>query len=399
MSGIFKGVVIVAAKRTPFGTYGGKFLKTDITELQAVATKAALTAGNIKPELVDTVNIGCVIANSRFDGMLIARHAALKSGIPQDKPALHVNRLCGTGFQTIVNGAQDIVTGAANISVTGGVDNMTQAPHVVRNLRFGLPLGTSPQIEDSLWLGLTDSYCNMAMAQTAEKLGAQMNVTKDEVNEFSYRSQLNWKIAQEGGRFNDELAPVEVKIKGKAETVQIDEHPRPKTTLEGLQKLPSLFKENGLVTAGTASGICDGAGTVILASDDATKQHNLTPLARVHAYATVGVDPTIMGIGPVPAIRKVLELTGKTFNDIDLIEINEAFAAQTLACAKQLNLDMNKLNVNGGAIALGHPLAASGSRITAHLVHELRRRKAKFGIGSACIGGGQGIALLIEALY
>ena len=163
MSGIFKGVVIVAAKRTPFGTYGGKFLKTDITELQAVATKAALTAGNIKPELVDTVNIGCVIANSRFDGMLIARHAALKSGIPQDKPALHVNRLCGTGFQTIVNGAQDIVTGAANISVTGGVDNMTQAPHVVRNLRFGLPLGTSPQIEDSLWLGLTDSYCNMAI--------------------------------------------------------------------------------------------------------------------------------------------------------------------------------------------------------------------------------------------
>ncbi|XP_018321467.1 3-ketoacyl-CoA thiolase, mitochondrial [Agrilus planipennis] len=398
MTTAVKGVFIVGAKRTPFGTFGGKFVKTSISDLQAHAAKAALVSANISPELVDTVNIGCVGTNSSSDGGLIARHSQLKAGIPLEKPALHVNRLCGSGFQAIVNGAQDILTGVANISLTGGTENMSQFPFVVRNIRFGTTLGVPYQFEDSLWTGLTDSFCKLSMAQTAEKLGAQQNIARQEVDEFSLNSQKRWKDAQDGGRFKEEISPIQIKGKKGAESFDVDEHPRPKTTLEGLKGLPSLFKENGLVTAGTASGICDGAGAVVVASEEAVKQHNLKPLARLVAYSAVGVDPSIMGIGPVPAIQNVLKAAGLDLSKIDLVEINEAFAAQTLSCAKVLKLDLEKLNVDGGAIALGHPLAASGSRITAHLVYELRRRKAKYGIGSACIGGGQGIALLIESL-
>lgn len=398
MSQIVKGVFIVGAKRTPFGTLGGKFVKTTACDLQVVASKAALAAANVKPELVDTVNIGNVLANSSSDGAFLARHTLLKSGIPQEKPALQVNRLCGSGFQAVVNGCQDIQTGAARISLTGGADNMSQAPYTVRNIRFGSPLGVSPVLEDSLWLGLTDTYCKLPMALTAEKLGAQCKITRDEVDAFALRSQQLWTKAQEAGRFNEELCPVSIKVKGKMEEVTMDEHPRPKTTIESLKKLPTLFKENGLVTAGSASGICDGAGAIVLASEEAVKEHNLKPLARVVSYSTVGVDPSIMGIGPVPAIQMALKVAGKTLDEMDLIEINEAFGAQALACAKELKLNMEKFNVDGGAIALGHPLAASGSRITTHLVHELRRRKQRFGIGAACIGGGQGIAVLVEVL-
>ncbi|KAJ3656222.1 hypothetical protein Zmor_015316 [Zophobas morio] len=393
-----KGIVIVAAKRTPFGTYGGKFAKTSATELQTVAAKAALAAGNVNPELIDTVIVGNVVTHSSSDGGFLSRHAALKSGVPQDRPALLVNRLCGSGFQSIVNAVQDIQTGVAQISLSGGAENMSQGPHIARNLRFGVPLGQNVVLEDTLTSGSLDTYCKLSMALTAEKLGAQYNLTKDEVDEFALRSQQNWKAAQDAGRFKEELAPVTIKSKKGEVTVDVDEHPRPQSTLEGLKKLPTLFKENGLVTAGSASGICDGAGAVIVASEEAAGKHNLTPLARIVAFSIVGVDPSIMGIGPAPAIRNILKATGKTLNDIDLIEINEAFGAQTLACAKELKLDMTKLNVNGGAISIGHPLGASGSRITTHLVYELRRRKAKFGIGSACIGGGQGIAIMVEAL-
>ncbi|KAF2902230.1 hypothetical protein ILUMI_03947 [Ignelater luminosus] len=398
MSSAVKDIVIVAAKRTAIGTFGGKFAKTSACDLQTISNKAALASANIKPELIDTVNIGCVIPGSSSDGMLLARHSQLKCGIPLDRPALQINRLCGSGFQSIVNGVLDISTGVAKISLTGGAENMSQVPFTIRNMRFGTQLGINYQLEDSLWVGLTDSYCKLPMALTAEKLGEQCKVTREEADEFSLRSQQRWKAAQDGGRFKEEIVGVPVKGKKGPETLEVDEHPRPQTTLEGLKKLKSLFKENGLVTAGSASGICDGAGTVIIASDAAAAQNNLKPLARILAYSTVGVDPSIMGIGPVPAIQNVLKVSGLSLNDIDLIEINEAFAAQTLACAKELKLDMERLNVDGGAIALGHPLAASGSRITAHLVHELRRRKAKYGIGAACIGGGQGIALLIEAL-
>ncbi|KAE8745506.1 hypothetical protein FOCC_FOCC007767 [Frankliniella occidentalis] len=398
MSAITKGIFIVAAKRTPFGTYGGKFVQKSAAELQTAATKAALVAGGIKPEIVDSVVFGNVLAITSPDSIFMPRHVALHCGIPLDRPALGVNRLCGTGFQSVVNGAQNILVGDSSIVVTGGVDNMSQAPHAVRNIRFGVGLGAPLQLEDTLWVGLTDTYCKMPMAITAENLAEKYKISRQEVDEFALRSQHLWKKANDEGRFKEELAPVSVKVKKQDVEVTVDEHPRPQTTLEGLNKLPTIFKKDGTVTAGNASGICDGAGTVILASEEAVKQHGLTPLARLVAYSTVGVEPSIMGIGPVPAIQNVLKVAGKSLNDIDLVEINEAFAAQTLACAKELKLDMNKLNVNGGAIALGHPLAASGARITSHLTHELRRRKAKFGIGSACIGGGQGIALLLEAV-
>ncbi|XP_050423244.1 3-ketoacyl-CoA thiolase, mitochondrial [Adelges cooleyi] len=391
-----KGIFIVAAKRTPFGTYGGKFVKTSSTELQVVAAKAALAAGNIDPKIVDSVIIGNVLMNSSSDGAFLPRHVLLHSGIPQDRHALGVNRLCGSGFQSIVNGAQSIITGEAQIVLTGGVDNMSQTPHVVRNARFGIPLGAPYQFEDSLWTGLTDTFCKLPMALTAEKLAEVYKVTRQEVDEFALRSQTLWKEAQASSVFNTELAPVTIKVKKTDVTVDVDEHPKPKTTLESLAKLPTVFKKDGVVTAGSASGICDGAGAVVLASEEALKKHSLTPLARLVGYSVIGVDPSIMGIGPAPAITKLLSLSGKTLNDIDLVEINEAFGAQTLACQKELKLDIEKLNVNGGAIAIGHPLAASGARITAHLVHELRRKNLKYGIGSACIGGGQGIAVLVE---
>ncbi|KAJ1524330.1 hypothetical protein ONE63_010836 [Megalurothrips usitatus] len=398
MSALTKGIFIVAAKRTPFGTYGGKFVQKSAAELQEVATKAALAAGGIKPEAVDSVVFGNVLAITSPDSIFMPRHVSLRCGIPIEKPALGINRLCGSGFQSVVNGAQSILVGDASIVVTGGVDNMSQAPHAVRNIRFGVGLGAPMQLEDTLWVGLTDTYCKMPMAITAENLAAKYNISRKEVDDFAIRSQQLWKKANDEGRFKEEIAPVTVKVKKQEVQVTVDEHPRPQTTLEGLSKLPTLFKKDGTVTAGNASGICDGAGTVILANEEAVKKYGLTPLARLVAYSTVGVDPSIMGIGPVPAIQNVLKVAGKNLSDIDLIEINEAFAPQTLACAKELKLDMNKLNVNGGAIALGHPLAASGARITAHLTHELRRRNAKLGIGSACIGGGQGIALLLESV-
>ncbi|XP_034235991.1 3-ketoacyl-CoA thiolase, mitochondrial [Thrips palmi] len=398
MSAITKGIFIVAAKRTPFGTYGGKFVQKSAADLQLTATQAALAAGGIKPELVDSVVFGNVLAITSPDSIFMARHVALRSGIPMDRPALAVNRLCGTGFQSVVNGAQSILVGDSSIVVTGGVDNMSQAPHAVRNIRFGVGLGAPLQLEDTLWVGLTDTYCKMPMAITAENLAEKYKISRQEVDEFALRSQQLWKKANDEGRFNEELAPVTIKVKKQDVQVTVDEHPRPQTTIEGLNKLNTLFKKDGTVTAGNASGICDGAGTIILASEEAVKKHGLTPLARLVAYSTVGVEPSIMGIGPVPAIQNVLKVAGKSLNDMDLVEINEAFAPQALACAKELKLDMNKLNVNGGAIALGHPLAASGARITAHLTHELRRRKAKFGVGSACIGGGQGIALLLESV-
>ncbi|XP_076169644.1 yippee interacting protein 2 [Ptiloglossa arizonensis] len=399
MSIATKGIFIVAAKRTPFGTMGGVFTNKSATDLSVVAASAALQSAGLKPEKVDSVIFGHVFALSSSDGGFLARHVALKSGVPLDKPAFSVNRLCGSGFQSIVNGAQNILTGESKVVLTGGVENMSQAPFVIRNVRFGTVLGQTHEFEDSLWLGLLDTYCNLPMGMTAEKLGSQYSLKREEVDEFALRSQQLWKAANDAGRFKEELAPVTVRVKKQDVVVDTDEHPRPQTTLQSLAKLAPVFKKEGLVTAGSASGVCDGAGAVVLASEEAVKTEGLTPLARLLGYAVVGVDPSIMGIGPVPAIKQLLKITNKRLDDIELVEINEAFGAQTLACVKDLNLDINKLNVDGGAIALGHPLAASGSRITAHLVHELRRRKnGKLGIGSACIGGGQGIAVMVEAL-
>ncbi|EDW03558.1 3-ketoacyl-CoA thiolase, mitochondrial [Drosophila grimshawi] len=398
MSAATKGIYIVAAKRTAFGTFGGALKNISQTQLQTSAAKAALDAAGLKGDQVDTVTIGNVIASSSVDGIYVPRHVGLNCGVPIEKPALGVNRLCGSGFQSIVNGAQDILVGGAKVALTGGVENMSQTPYIARNMRFGTTLGANYNLEDSLWAGLTDSHCKLPMALTAENLADQYKISRERVDEFALRSQKNWEKGQQEGAFNAEITPIKLKVKGKEVDFVVDEHPRPKTTIEGLAKLPSLFKKNGVVTAGTASGICDGAAAVIVASEDALKEYNLKPLARLVAFSSVGVKPEIMGIGPVPAIQNVLRLSGLKLEDIDLIEINEAFAAQTLACADALKLDHSKLNMNGGAIALGHPLGASGSRITAHLVHELQRKKLKYGIGSACIGGGQGIALLLESV-
>lgn len=342
------------------------------TQLQTVAAKAALEAANIKPELVDTTIIGHVLSNSSTDGIYTPRHVALHCGVPIEKPALGVNRLCGSGFQSVVNGAQDIIMGSAKVALTGGVDNMSQAPYSARNIRFGTVLGNNPALEDSLWAGLTDSYNKLPMALTAENLAEKFNISRETVDEFALRSQQNWKKGLDAGAFKAEITPLKIKVKGKEVDFVVDEHARPQTTLEGLAKLPSLFKKNGTVTAGTASGICDGAAAVVLASEAALKEYNLTPLARLVGYSYVGVSPDIMGFGPVPAIKNVLKVSGLKMEDIDLIEINEAFGVQALSCAQALNIDMNKFNCNGGAIALGHPLGASGSRITGHLVHELR---------------------------
>lgn len=397
MSAITKGIYIVSAKRTAFGAFGGAFKNTSSTQLQTAASIAAIQAAGIKPEQIDTINIGNIMAASSSDGGFLSRHVGLKAGIPIEKPALTVNRLCGSGFQAVVNSAQDILVGAAKVSLAGGTENMSQAPFVVRNVRFGTGLGQNYQFEDSLWVGLTDSFCKLPMALTAENLAAQYKIPREVVDKFALRSQHLWKKGQDEGAFKAEIAPFKLKVKGKEVDFAVDEHPRPQTTLEGLAKLPTLFKKDGVVTAGSSSGICDGAAALIVASEDAVKQFNLKPLARLVAYSTVGVQPEIMGIGPVPAIQQVLKLGGLSINDIDLFEINEAFGVQTLACAEALKLDINKLNTNGGAIALGHPLGASGARITGHLVHELQRKKVKHAVGSACIGGGQGIAVLLEA--
>lgn len=398
MASLTKGVFIVGAKRTPFGAFCGKLSQKTCTDLQEVAGRAALEAAKVNPEWVDSVVIGNVLSCSSVEAPYISRHVALRLGCDVSTPALTVNRLCGSGFQSIVNGAHDIIMGDSQIVLTGGSDNMTQAPHATRGLRTGVKLGTNPQLEDMMWEALTDQHCKTPMGVTAENLAKKYNISRQDADEFAIGSQQKWLAAQQAGHFADEMAPITIKIKRQDTVMDMDEHPKPKSDVASIGKLPSVFKKDGTVTAATASGICDGAGAVVLASEAAVKERGLTPLARLVGYSVAGVDPTIMGIGPAPAIRKLLEKAGLSLADIPLVEINEAFAPQTIACQRELGLDMARLNVSGGAIALGHPLAASGSRITAHLVHTLRRRGEKYAIGSACIGGGQGIALLLEAM-
>ncbi|XP_019622464.1 PREDICTED: 3-ketoacyl-CoA thiolase, mitochondrial-like [Branchiostoma belcheri] len=392
-----RGVFIVAAKRTPFGAFGGKLKDLTATDLSEIASRAALAAGNVPAEAVSSVVVGNCIQSSK-DAAYISRHVGLRVGVPVAASALTINRLCGSGFQAMVNGAQDIIMGDAEIVLTGGSESMTQAPFVLRNARFGTRLGLDLNLEDTLWTGLTDQHINTPMGVTAENLGEKYDISREDCDNYAIRTQSRWKDAHDNGRFAEELVPVTVKGKKGKEEFAVDEHPRPQANMEAMAKLPPVFKKNGRVTAANASGVCDGAAAVVIAGEDAVKKYNLTPLARLVGYHYSGCEPSIMGIGPVPAIEGLLQKTGAKLADVDLVEVNEAFAAQYLAVEKAAGLDPEKTNVNGGAIALGHPLAASGARITGHLVHELRRRGAKQAIGSACIGGGQGIAVLLESV-
>ncbi|GLD92794.1 hypothetical protein PINS_up001373 [Pythium insidiosum] len=396
MSSLAKNIYIVAAKRTPFGNFGGKLKDITATDLCVEASKAAIAAAKIDPALVDMVQVGNVSQTSA-DGAYIARHVQLKSGIPIEKPALTINRLCGSGFQSVIGGVHEILLGEAEIALCGGAENMSQAPLAVfgNKARFGVGLGQGLNLQDTLWSALTDSYAGTPMGITAENLAEKYGITREECDEFALRSQTLWAKANEAGHFNDEIAPFEVKAGRNVELFSTDESPRV-TSLEKLAKLKPVFKKDGTVTAGNASGISDGAGAIILASEDAVKKHNLTPLARIVSYNVAGVDPKIMGIGPAPSIRGALARAGLKIDDIDIFDINEAFAAQYLSCVKELGLNPEIVNQCGGAIALGHPLGASGSRITAHLAHALKRTGKKYAVGSACIGGGQGIAIVLE---
>ncbi|KAI1303563.1 3-ketoacyl-CoA thiolase, mitochondrial [Halotydeus destructor] len=398
MSALTRGVFIVGAKRTAFGAFGGRLKDTSSIELGEIASRAALEQAGVKPDQVDSVTVGNVGQSSSVNGAYIARHVALRTGLSAPTPCLTVNRLCGSGFQAVVNAAQDIVLRDSEISLATSSENMSQAPFLVRDARFGVKFSQTPQMECSLWSTLTDHHIKTPMGVTAENLAVKYNITRQQADEFALQSQKRWKDALDNGRFKEELVGIPFKNRktGQEEMFLIDEHPRPQTTMEILAKLPTVFKKGGTVTAGNASGVCDGAGAILLASEEAVTKHGLKPLARIVAYSVVGCDPSIMGIGPVPAIRQVLERSGVKLEDVDVIEVNEAFAPQFLAVQQELGLDPAKTNVNGGAIALGHPVGASGGRITANLTHELRRRGGRYAIGSACIGGGQGIALLLE---
>ncbi|HEX4513059.1 MAG TPA: acetyl-CoA C-acetyltransferase [Polyangiaceae bacterium] len=391
-----KNLVIVAAKRTAFGTMQGTLKNVSATDLAVVSSKAALAQSNVAAEDIGHVIVGNVMQTSA-DAIYCARHVGLKSGLPITTPALTVNRLCGSGFQAIINGCEQLLLGETSAVLVSGTENMTQAPHILRGARDGWPFGKAPQVEDSLWSALTDSYNNTPMAVTAENLATKYGITRAECDAYALSSQQRWAAANEKGYFKDEITPVEITTKKGTTQFQVDEHPRPQTTLEILGKLPPVFKKDGVVTAGNASGICDGAASLVVVTEEFAKSKGLTALARIVSWGVAGVDPSIMGIGPAPAITSALKRAELKLADMDVVEVNEAFAPQYLAVEKELGLDRAKTNVNGGAIALGHPLGASGARITTHLVYELARRKGKYAVGSACIGGGQGLAIVIAS--
>ena len=389
-------VLIVGGARTPMTDYVGALKDVSALELGAIASRGAFEKYGIKPEWIDHAVFGNVLQTSA-DAIYGARHIALKAGVPVDVPALTVNRLCGSGIQAAVSGAQMIQLGEATVVLTGGVESMSQAPHVIRGLRGGLKLGQG-RLEDSLWEGLVDTYCGCPMAITAENCAAKYGIGREAQDQYALRSQQLADAAWQAGRFADEITPVEIKTRKGVQMVDRDDHLRPETTIEILAKLPAAFKKDGTVTAGNASGIVDGGAALILASREAADRHQLKPLGRLVAWASTGVEPSLMGMGPAPATRKALALAGLSLGDLDLIEVNEAFAGQYLAVEQELGLDREKVNVNGGAIALGHPLGMSGTRLLLTVLLELRRRGRKRGLAAACIGGGQGIAAIVETV-
>jgi len=399
-----KGIYLIEGARTPMCEYegsktgdgrpGGALGQVSALELGAVAAREALRRSGVTPDRVDQVVFGNVMQTSG-DGVYGARHIGLKAGVPVPVPALTVNRLCGSGIQAVISAAEEILLGEAEVVLAGGAENMSMAPHVIYGARRGFKLGQG-KLEDSLLVALLDTYCGLYMAQTAEKIAGARGVSREAQDAYALRSQQAAFAAQESGRLGEEIVAVEAPAgRGRALRVEKDDHLMPQSTPEGLAKLPPAFGRDGTVTAGNASGIVDGAAALVVAGDAGVKASGREPLGRVAAWKFVGVEPSEMGIGPVPAIRGVLEDAGLSIRDIDLFEINEAFAAQYLAVEKELGLDREKVNVNGGAIALGHPLGATGARLLLTLGMEMRRRGARRGVASACIGGGQGIAMLL----
>jgi len=393
-------VVIVGGARTPMceyvGTPGfGKLKTVTAIDLATHASKAALARSKVDPASVDHVVVGNALQTSP-DAIYGARHVGLKAGIPQEVPGLTVNRLCGSGIQSIVNGAQMIRLDEAKTVLAGGMENMSQAPFQMFGGREGYKFGTQPELVDQLFGALRDPFAGLMMAQTAEKIAKRLGITREQQDEYALRSHMLGAKAVEEGRFAKEIEPVTIESRRGNVVVDTDDHIKPETTMEGLGKLRAAFGKDGTVTAGNASGIVDGAAAVLLTTAERAQADGLDVWARIVSWAYVGVDPTEMGIGPVPAIRACLDRAGVELGAVDRIEINEAFSAQYLGCEKELELDRDKCNVNGGAISLGHPLGATGTRLVLTLMHELRRSNKRLGIASACIGGGQGIAILIE---
>jgi acetyl-CoA acyltransferase 2 len=389
-------VFILGGKRTAMGEYVGALKDISAIDLGAIAAKGTLEATGVPPEDIDHTIIGNALQTSG-DAIYGARHVALKAGVPFDRPALTVNRLCGSGIQSIVSGAHMIQLGEAQTALVGGMESMSQAPHVIRGARSGFPLGGG-KLEDSLMVALLDTYCNTPMAGTAENLARKFEIPRDVQDEYALRSQQEAKRAQDAGYFAEEIVPVEVTSRKGTVMFDTDDHLRPQTTMEGLGKLRPAFAKDGFVTAGNASGIVDGAAALIICGENYLKGRSVKPRGRIVSWAYAGVEPEIMGIGPVPATRQALEKAGLKLAEIDLVEVNEAFAAQYLAVEKELGLDRSRTNVNGGAIALGHPLGATGTRLVITVLNELHRRQGRYGLATACIGGGQGIAMIVERL-
>jgi acetyl-CoA acyltransferase 2 len=392
------GVVFLSGVRTGFGAFGGALKDLSATDLGALAARGALDRSGVEPAAVGHVIFGNVLQTSA-DAPYLARHVGLRAELPIETPAVTVNRLCGSGFEAVIQGAHRILLGECDVVLAGGTESMSQAPHVVRGARWGLRLGPSASLEDTLWEALRDSSCDLSMAETAERLAERYRIGREAVDCYAARSQACAKAAWEAGVFADEVVPVSLKDRKTRQNVAwaADEHMRPGTTLDGLAKLPPYFRKDGVVTAGNASGICDGAAALIVAGEAYARERGLRPIGRLVGWGVAGVDPAVMGIGPVPASRRALAAAGLSLDEMDLVEINEAFAAQYLAVEQELGLDRERTNVDGGAVALGHPLGASGARLTLHLLHALRRRGGRYGLGAACIGGGQGAAVVVEA--
>jgi len=392
-----RDIVVLRGARTPFGDFGGALRNLDAVELGVHAARGALERSQVTPDQVDHVVMGNVIQASGGDAYL-ARHVGLKVGCPFGVPALTVNRLCGSGLQAIVTAAQLVKLGEAEVVLAGGTESMSQQPHIIRGARWGLRFRQG-QLEDNLWLALTDGYNNLPMAMTAENLAARHGISRKEADDFAYVSHMRAASARERGYFAEEIVPVPATTgRGKPVVVTEDEHIKSDTTVERLAGLPPAFQEDGVVTAGNASGINDGAAALVVTTRGRSRSLGVPPLGRIASWGVAGVDPDIMGIGPIPASRQALHRAGLEVKDLDLAEVNEAFAAQYLAVERELGLDRDKSNVNGGAVALGHPVGASGARLALTVLHELRRRQGRYGLAALCIGGGQGIAMVFETV-